>query len=164
MNQEVKYFLFIIVTFGIGSVLIQGLVVPYIAITGVWKPDLVLIIVLLIGKRFGSVAGSTSGFILGLLQDSLTPMPIGITALPKIIAGYSSGKMNSLKLEGSVNFLWFIAFIFFHEFIFYFILQFKTDITFTYLIYSRIFPNTIYTTIMMGITYFLTQKYFIEEQ
>ena len=56
MNQEIKYFLFIFITFGIGSVLIQGLVVPYIAIGSVWKPDLVVIIVLLIGKRFGSVA------------------------------------------------------------------------------------------------------------
>ncbi|KAA3611136.1 MAG: rod shape-determining protein MreD [Calditrichaeota bacterium] len=164
MNQELKYFLFIIITFGIGSVLVQGIAVPYIEIAGGWKPDLVLIIVLLIGKRFGSVAGSTSGFILGLIQDSLTAMPIGITALPKVMAGYASGKMTTLKFEGSVNFLWFIAFIFLHEFIFYFILQFKTDLTFTYLIYSRIFPNTIYSTVMMGITYFLTQKYFAEIQ
>ncbi len=162
MNQEIKYFLFIITTFGIGSVLIQGLIVPYIAIAGVWKPDLVVIVVLLIGRRFGSVAGSSSGFILGLLQDSLTAMPIGITAFPKIIAGYASGKMTTLKFEGSVNFLWFISLIFLHEFIFYFFLQFKTDISFTYLIYSRIFPNTIYSTVMMAITYFSTQKYFTE--
>lgn len=162
MNQEIKYFLFIFITFGIGSVLIQGLVVPYIAIGSVWKPDLVVIIVLLIGKRFGSVAGSTTGFILGLVQDSLTTMPIGITALPKVMAGYSAGKMSVLKFEGSVNFLWFISIIFLHEFVFYFILQFKTDIAFTYLIYSRIFPNTIYTTLMMFITYFSTQKYFTE--
>ena len=164
MNQEIKYYLFIIVTFGLGAVLIQGLVVPYIAIADVWKPDLVLIIVLLIGKRFGSVSGSTAGFILGLLQDSLTAMPIGVSALPKVMAGYGSGKMTALKFEGSVNFLWFISFIFLHEFIFYFILQFKTDIAFTYLIYSRIFPNTIYTTVMMAITYFSTQKYFTEFQ
>ena len=37
----------------------------------------------------------------------------------------------------------FLHIIFLHEFVFYFILQFKTDIAFTYLIYSRIFPNTI---------------------
>ena len=160
MNQEIKYFLFIFITFGIGSILIQGLVVPYIAIAGIWKPDLVIIIVLLIGKRFGSVAGSTAGFVLGLIQDSLTAMPIGVTALPKVMAGYASGKMTTLKFEGSVNFLWFISLIFLHEFILYFIVQFKTDLTFTYLIYSRVFPNTIYTTVMMGITYMSTQKYF----
>jgi len=164
MNQEIKYYLFIIITFGLGSVLIQGLIVPYIAIAGVWKPDLVIIIVLLIGRRFGSVAGSTSGFVLGLLQDSLTAMPIGITALPKVLAGYAAGKMVTFKFEGSVNFLWFIFLIFTHEFIFYFVIQFKTDITFTYLLYSRIFPNTIYSTVMMVITYFSTQKYFAEVQ
>ncbi len=164
MNQEFKYFLFIFFAFGISAVIVQGLVVPYIALAGVWKPDVVLVIILLIGRRFGSVAGSSTGFILGLLQDSLTAMPIGITALPKVLGGYASGKMTSLKLEGSLNFLWFILLIFLHEFIFYFIIQFKTDIAFTYLIYSRIFPNTIYTTVMMLITYFSTQKYFTEAQ
>lgn len=162
MNQEIKYYIFILLTFGLGSVLLQGLIVPYIAVGSVWKPDLVVIIVLLIGKRFGSVGGSTAGFVLGLLQDSLTAMPIGISAIPKVLIGYATGKMTALKFEGSVNFLWFIFLLFFHEFIFYFILQFKTDITFTYLIYSRIFPNTIYGSIMMVITYFSTQKYFAD--
>ena len=162
MNQEFKYYLVIAFLFGIGSVLIQSFVVPYISIIGVWRPDIILVVVLLIGKRFGSVAGTTTGFFLGLLQDSLTAMPIGISALPKVVAGYASGKMKKLKFEGSVNFLWFISFIFIHEFIFYLFLQFKTEQTFTYLIYSRIFPNTIYTTVLMGVTYVSTQKYFSE--
>jgi len=162
MNQDLKYILFITATFGIGSVILQSMFVPYIEIN-VWKPDFVLIIVLLIAKRFGSVAGSTAGFILGLLQDSLTAMPIGITALPKALAGYASGKIRVLKLEGTVNYLWFIVFIFLHELIFYIILQFKMDVSFTYLLYSRIFPNTIYSTVMMMITYFFTKKYFSEE-
>lgn len=160
MNQETKYYLFILATFGTSSIILQSIFVPYIEIYDVWKPDVVLIVVLLIGKRFGSVHGSTTGFLLGIIQDSLTSMPIGITALPKALAGYASGKMNTLKMEGTVTFLWFILFTFLHEFLYYFILQFKMEISFTYLIYSRIFPNTIYTTIMLWITYSSTQKYF----
>ena len=160
MNQETKYYLFILATFGITSVILQSIFVPYIEIYDVWKPDVVLIVVLLIGKRFGSVHGSTTGFLLGIIQDSLTALPIGITALPKALAGYASGKMNALKMEGTVTFLWFILFTFLHEFLYYFILQFKMEISFTYLIYSRIFPNTIYTTVMLWITYSSTQKYF----
>jgi rod shape-determining protein MreD len=160
MNQETKYYLFILATFGTTSIILQSIFVPYIEIYGIWKPDVVLIVVLLIGKRFGSISGSTTGFILGLIQDSLTATPVGITALPKALAGYASGKMNTLKMEGTVTFLWFILFTFLHEFIFYFILQFKLDISFTYLIYSRVFPDTIYTTVMLWITYSSTQKYF----
>jgi len=160
MNQEIKYYLFIVATFGIISIILQSIFVPFIEIYDVWKPDVVLIVVLLIGKRFGSVYGSTTGFILGIIQDSLTTMPIGITALPKALAGYASGKMNTLKMEGTVTYLWFILFIFLHEFVYFFIMQFKLDISFTYLIYSRIFPNTIYTTVMLWITFSSTQKYF----
>ena len=160
MNQETKYYLFILATFGLASIVLQSIFVPYIEIYDVWKPDVVLIVVLLIGKRFGSVYGSTTGFILGLIQDSLTALPVGITALPKALAGYASGKMNTLKMEGTVTFLWFILFTFLHEFLYYFILQFKMEISFTYLVYSRIFPNTIYTTVMLWITYSTTQKYF----
>lgn len=162
MNQEIKYTLFILLTFGIGAVILQSMLAPYIEVNA-WRPDFVLVIVLLVGRRFGSVTGSTAGFVLGLLQDSLTAMPIGITALPKALAGYASGKMNSLKLEGTVNFLWFIFFIFLHEFIFYIIFQFKIELSLTYLVYSRVFPNTIYTTIILLITYITTQKYFTEE-
>lgn len=162
MNQEVKYFLVIFFAFGITSVIFQSVFVPIIEI-GVWKPDIVLVVVLLIGKRFGSTAGSTAGFVLGIIQDSLSPLPIGISALPKAIAGYSSGKINILKFEGTVLFLWFILFTFLHELIFYFILQFKMDISFAYLVYSRIFPNTIYTTVMLIIFYWSTQKYFTQE-
>ena len=161
MNQEIKYTLFIFLTFGLGSVLLQSILGPYLEIN-VWKPDFVLIVVLLMGRRFGSVTGSSAGFLLGIIQDALTSMPIGITALPKALAGYATGKMKSLKLEGSISFLWFVAFVFLHEMIFYFIMQFKLELSFLYLIYGRVFPNTIYTTVMLSITYLSTQKYFTE--
>lgn len=162
MNQEIKYYLVVVFAFGITAIIFQSFFVPAIEINS-WKPDVVLVIVLLVGKRFGSTGGSTAGFILGIIQDSLSAGPIGLTALPKALAGYASGKIKILKFEGTVLFLWFIVFTFLHEFIFYFILQFKMDVSFVYLIYSRIFPNTIYTTVMILITYFLTQKYFSEE-
>lgn len=163
MNQEIKYFLVILFAFGITTIIFQSFFVPVIEINS-WQPDMVLVIVLLIGKRFGSTGGTTAGFVLGIIQDALSAGPVGITALPKVLVGYATGKINILKFEGTVLFLWFILLTFLHEFIYYFILQFKMDVSFTYLIYSRIFPNTIYTTTMLLITYFSTQNYFSEEQ
>lgn len=162
MDQEIKYFIFTIFIFGFTSVIVQSLFVPFIEIN-FWRPDFVLIIVLLMGKRFGSVKGSTAGFILGLLQDSLSSLPVGITALPKVIAGYAGGKVKTLKLEGTSYYLWFMLFIFIHELITFFFFQYKTDLSYTYLIFSRVFPNTIYSTAMLFVINILSGKYFSED-
>ncbi|MGD9898200.1 MAG: rod shape-determining protein MreD [Calditrichaceae bacterium] len=161
MNQELKYFIFIFIAFGISSVVLQSVFVPFIELN-VWRPDLVLVVVLLTGKRFGSVGGSTSGFLLGILQDALTSMPIGISALPKAVAGYASGKIKAVRLEGAVYYLMYVVLIFLHEVIYYLFIQFKIDISFTELIYSRVFPNTIYTTLMLIFVNLFAQKYFTE--
>jgi len=161
MNQENKYFLFTLLLFGISAIVIQSLLVPLIEIN-LWQPDLVLVIVLLIGKRFDSIKGSTAGFVLGIMQDSLSPLPIGITALPKAIAGFAAGKTKVMRLEGAMYYVWFVLLIFIHEMITYLFLQYKTDLTFTYMLYSRVFPNTVYTTLMLFIINLFSGKYFTE--
>ena len=162
MNHEQKYFITIFVIFGFGSVLLQSLFVPYLEIAN-WHPDLVVVLVLLIGKRFGCIQGSTAGFILGAVQDSLTSLPVGISALPKSIIGYTSGKMKSVGVGGTMYTVWFVLMIFIHELIIYMFLQFKTEIPFAQLLYNRAFPNTIYTTVMFFIVSFFLRKYFTEE-
>ncbi len=162
MDQENKYYIFMFFIFGLTSVILQSLFVPFLEIH-VWRPDFVLIIVLLMGKRFGSIRGSTCGFILGVLQDALTSMPIGITALPKVIAGYASGKIKPLRLEGTSYYLWLMLFILTHELIVFFFIQYITELSYTYLIYSRVFPNTIYSVVMLFIVNMLSGKYFVEE-
>ncbi len=161
MKSETKYFLMILFLFGIGSLLLQSLVVPLMEI-GLSKPDLVLVVVLLIGKRFRSVQGSTAGFILGLFQDSLTGMPIGITAFPKAIAGYAAGKTKAFRMEGTLYYIWFVFLILLHEMISFAFFQYKAELPYSLLLYTRVFPNTIYTTIMLFIVNFFTQKYFTE--
>jgi rod shape-determining protein MreD len=161
MHHETKYLIYVLIIFGISSIIVQAFLVPFIEIAG-WRPDFVLIIVLLISKRFGTVSGSTSGFILGILQDSLTALPVGITAFPKVIVGYALGKFKVMRLEGAMYYLWFIIMIFLHECIFYAFLQFKIDVAFTQLLYSRVFPNTIYSSIMLFLVSIFTQKFFRE--
>lgn len=161
MNYEIKYLFFIMLVFGIGAIVAQGVLAPLIEIN-VWRPDFVLIVVLLISKRFGSVPGSTSGFILGILQDALTSMSVGITAFPKAIVGYALGKAKSMKLEGAMYYLWFVLMILIHELIYYGLLQFKLDASYSYLIFSRVFPNTVYSTLMLILIHMFTYKYFKE--
>lgn len=162
MNSEKKYLIFILLIFGLSSVVIQSIFVPFIEVN-VWRPDLVLVIVLLIGKRFGALGGSTSGFILGIIQDSLAGMPVGITAMPKAIVGYASGKMRLLRLEGALMYIMFVGLILIHEMISYAFFRYKSQIPYSALLYSRVFPNTVYTTFILLIVHLFTQKYFSEK-
>ncbi len=161
MKSEHKYFLLILFVFGTGSLLVQSLIAPMMDI-GLSRPDLVLVVVLLMGKRFRSIPGSSAGFILGLIQDSLTGMPVGITAIPKVLVGYAAGKTKSFRLEGTLYYIWFVFLILLHEMITFTFFQFKADIPYSVLLYTRVFPNTVYTTIMLFVVNFFTQKYFIE--
>ncbi len=161
MHHENRYLIFIILIFGTAAIIIQSVLVPLIEVAG-WRPDFVLIVVLLISKRFGTVSGSSSGFLLGILQDALTALPVGITAFPKSITGYALGKFKTMRLEGMMYYLWFVIMIFLHELIFYGLLQFKTDTSFTQLIYTRVFPNTVYTSVMLVLVNLFTHKYFRE--
>lgn len=161
MNSELKYWFFILLVFGGGALLSQSLLVPLLEIH-IWKPDLVLIIVLLTGKRFRSIYGSSTGFILGVLQDALTGMPVGITALPKALAGYASGKTKFFHLEGTLYYVWFVFLILVHEMIAYAFFQYKTEFSYAFLLYSRVFPNTIYSVFMLFIVHSFTRKYFTE--
>lgn len=162
MNHEQKFFITIFVIFGFGAVILQSLFIPYLEIAD-WRPDLIVVIVLLMGKRFGSIQGSTAGFFLGIIQDSLTSMPVGISAFPKAIIGYTSGKMKSVGATGTMYIVWFVLMIFIHELIIYLFLQFKTELPFVQLLYNRVFPNTIYTTVMFFIVSFFLRKYFTED-
>jgi rod shape-determining protein MreD len=128
----------------------------------VWRPDLVLVIVLLIGKRFGAAGGSTAGFILGIIQDSLSGMPVGITAMPKAIAGYFIGKTKGSGQSGTIHFVFFIVLIFLHELITYAFFQYKSELSYLYFLYSRVFPNSAYTMIMLFIVNGFFNKYFTE--
>lgn len=57
-------------------------------------PDLVLLIVLWISIMNGSTAGTTTGFISGLILDFLSASPIGLNALTKTVTAYIAGRFS----------------------------------------------------------------------
>ncbi len=63
------------------------------------KPDFVLIIIILISNYLGSIKGQLTGFVSGLIEDSLSLSPFGFSALIKSVIGYFSG-----KTEGQIFF------------------------------------------------------------
>ena len=58
-------------------------------------PDLVLIVVIFISLKNGSVAGCTAGFISGIIMDFASAAPLGLNAMTKTITGFVAGKFHS---------------------------------------------------------------------
>ena len=146
---------------GLLAILIQAFFVPIIEI-GVWRPDVVLIAVLFIGYRFGMISGALAGFILGLLQDALSPLPLGISSLAGSIIGFSAGQIRQMKVASNARVFASVILILVHGCIFYFFYQLRSDSTFIYLLLTRVFPNTIYTFVLGLILSFFIRPNFEE--
>jgi rod shape-determining protein MreD len=147
-----------IIVIGTLALLLQAFFVPLIEI-GVWRPDIVLLAVLYIGYRYGVIAGILSGFILGVVQDSMSPLPLGISSLANSIIGFASGQIRQFKLAYNARILASVILILIQGCIFYFFYLFRSDATYGYLLLTRVFPNTIYTFLIGLITsFFMSSK------
>ncbi len=72
-----------------------------IRIAGV-KPDLLFILVIFSGYSFGSFYGEVTGFISGLLHDSISNSPLGLLAFPKMAMGFIIGMLGRSVIKNSL--------------------------------------------------------------
>ena len=129
---------------GLAGLIIQAFFIPLLEI-GVWRPDVIILIVIFIGFRYGVIPGILTGFTLGLFQDSLSPLPMGVSSLANSIIGFAAGQIQQLKFAYNAKILALVILILFQGLIFYFFFQIQSDLGYGYLILTRVFPNTIYT-------------------
>jgi rod shape-determining protein MreD len=82
----------VILGISLAVLLAQTLVIPYIAV-GTIVPDLVLIWIVYLAVTRGHIAGSTAGFVLGLMMDVLAGDDgmLGLSAFTKALAGFLAG-------------------------------------------------------------------------
>ncbi|MFQ3619937.1 MAG: rod shape-determining protein MreD [Spirochaetales bacterium] len=76
--------------FLLGCIILQSTLLNHIAIKGV-RPDLVLLTVMYLAHRKGSLIGQTAGFAAGLLQDFLSIAPFGFNGFVFTLVGYFYG-------------------------------------------------------------------------
>jgi rod shape-determining protein MreD len=81
--------------------LLQLVVGERMAVLGI-RPDLVVLIIVLLGLRRGPVAATLLGFLLGFLQDLLEPSTLGMNMLAKSCTGYAVGKLSGNLLVGGL--------------------------------------------------------------
>jgi rod shape-determining protein MreD len=89
MDRELKTILLSTLLLG-SAVLLQSTVLRWVALKGV-KPDLALIVLVFVAVRRGSMAAQVSGFLAGLLEDSLSLSPLGFNALLRTVLGFFYG-------------------------------------------------------------------------
>jgi rod shape-determining protein MreD len=66
------------------------------------KPDLLFILVIYMGYSFGSFYGQISGFISGLLHDSVSNSPLGLLTFPKLALGFIAGMIGRSVIKNNV--------------------------------------------------------------
>lgn len=113
-KREVILGLFIILGF-----LLQISVVPHIRLFGA-KPDILLVLAIVVAIQDGPTAGSFVGFFGGFLQDMMSPGYFGVSALTKAVAAYMAGLLKDMTITYSVLLPLIITFIltFFEQTIF----------------------------------------------
>ena len=79
----------------VGASLLSSTLLSWVAVDGV-KPDLALVIVALMAMRRGSMPGQIAGFASGLLADTISLAPLGLTAMTRTVVGYVVGRMEGL--------------------------------------------------------------------
>jgi rod shape-determining protein MreD len=137
------------------ALLFQLTFIRYIEILH-WKPDFILIVLVIFSMHYGPNAGSTSGFISGLVGDLVSSHLIGLGALSKSIAGYLSANLSHLIKERGQFILTLIISGFVHNLIYFFISTLGSDFSWDVIIFLYIIPNLFYTTIVgFFINYFL---------
>lgn len=66
------------------------------------KPDLLFILVVYMGYSFGSFYGQITGFVSGLLHDSVSNSPLGLLTFPKLALGFIAGMMGRSVIKNNV--------------------------------------------------------------
>ena len=158
MNRSIwKYILFIGV-----SLLFQVTVVQYIEILN-WRPDLVLILLVMFSIQYGAVSGSTAGFFSGLLSDLLSGHLLGVGVLSKAITGFIAGSMVSVFPDKSRFLITLIICGFIHNLLYFFVTTLGSDFSWRLLIFVYTVPNLFYTALVGLFINFLFGNWLKEE-
>ena len=79
---------------GLATLFLQMMLSDFLTIRGL-RPDFVLIFVVYLSLRWGSLAGIIAGFSLGLVEDFLSVgLLMGLAPLTKSIAGFLVGRLQ----------------------------------------------------------------------
>jgi len=86
MNKKVPVLIFVVFI----TIILKTTVLSNFAFKGI-KPDIILIMIIIISNFAGSFTGEIVGFSSGILEDLLSMSPLGFNAFINTFVGYVSG-------------------------------------------------------------------------
>jgi rod shape-determining protein MreD len=148
MNEYLKFSIIILVLIVVQRTLIWLIAVTAYEIT----PDVVLIGIVYFGIKKGKIAGSVSGFLIGLILDFFSFSFLGLMALSKSTAGFIAGYFNNEnKIDRYTKSYIFIIIVFVCSLLnnlMYFTIYFQgTSVIFADILLRYIIPTAVYTAI-----------------
>jgi rod shape-determining protein MreD len=93
MTQFLKSLSFLV----LGLILQQTLI--RIVSIGSIKPDVILVILVAVSLRYGSIVGLFSGMAIGLIQDVYAIEALGANAMAKCLVGYFTGLLDEKVIK-----------------------------------------------------------------
>ena len=148
----------VLIGFSLLAVLIQVTVGPWLSIADI-RPDFILILVMLVGIKYGRVPGETYGFVFGMIVDFIgIGSFLGLSALAKTFAGFLAGflKGRRTRLNSFTFYLFSGLIIFIHYAIFYLINFHSADHSIQFTAVRYIIPDAVYTLVIFIIFDYLS--------
>jgi rod shape-determining protein MreD len=83
------------------TLIVQVAIINRMAIGGI-RPDITVLLLVLLAQRRGAVFGALLGFSIGLLEGLLQPQTLGMQCLAKSVLGFAIGKLAQQLVTGSL--------------------------------------------------------------
>jgi rod shape-determining protein MreD len=145
------------------SLLVLGLILQQTLVRiisiGAIKPDVILVILVAVSLRYGSIVGLFSGMTIGLIQDVYAIDTLGANAMAKCMVGYFTGLLDEKVIKVMpVTKVFFLAVAFLvHDGIFALAAGFPAS-SFAEALIHRTLPSGLYTLLLGSLVfYFLVQ-------
>lgn len=138
----------------LAALILQATVVDFMQIL-TWKPDLVLIVLVVIAIDRGKVAGSSAGFAAGLLSDLMAGPGtlIGLGALAKSVTGYAAAVgTRFFRRRSQFIFILLLSGVI-HDLLYFYVTTIGRDISWSILLRGHMIGSLLYTALVGVLVY-----------
>jgi rod shape-determining protein MreD len=136
------------------GLILQQTLVQIISIGSI-KPDLILVILVAVSMRYGSVVGVFSGLTIGLIQDVYAIEALGANAMAKCLVGYCTGLLDEkvIKVMPATKVLFLAMAFLFHDIVYSLCAGFH-GMAFWEALVHRTIPSGIYTLLIGSLVFY----------
>jgi rod shape-determining protein MreD len=136
------------------GLILQQTLVQLVSIGSV-KPDLVMVVLVAVSMRYGSLVGLFSGLAIGLVQDVYAIDALGANALAKCLVGYGTGLLDEkvIKVMPATKVLFLGVAFLVHDLVYSLAAGFHGEAFWSALL-TRTVPSGIYTLLLGSLVFY----------